>query len=224
MHESGTCKRTGGRGFTLVELLLVLLISSVIVLGINAVYRQAHLIWASVEDRRPVYHDTRTLIATLRQELSCLYFPPAPDANDDESSAPFEPMLVGRNEFAFYTLAPCWRTDVAACRMAKVRYSLRRDPVTDENILERFEQLCAGEKLVGKEVSDIVTRGLSEFGISVVAGEQQDSPDGDPNSNKRSGAPPKVVKVLLKWPATENVPESVFETAILVPAQMPLTR
>jgi prepilin-type N-terminal cleavage/methylation domain-containing protein len=224
MHDSGAHKRTAGRGFTLVELLLVLLISSVIVLAINAVYRQAHQIWASVEDPRPIYHDARAVIETLRQELSCLYFPPAPDANDAENGAPFEPILVGTNEFAFYTLAPSWRTGLPASRIAKVRYSLSRDPVTEQNILERFEQLCAGEKAIGKEVSDIVTRGLSQFSVSVVEGGQEESSDDDPNSNRQAGPPPQAVKVSLKWPATENIPECVFETTILVPAQTALTR
>jgi hypothetical protein len=206
-----------------VELLLVLAISSVIVLGINAVYRQAHLIWASVEDPRPIYHDARAIIETLRHELSCLYFPPAPDANDAEDGAAFEPISVGDNGFAFYTLAPSWKTGLSASRMARVRYSLATDPVTDENILQRFERLCAGEKPIGKESLDIVARGLSEFSISVVQGEQEQSLDDDPNSNRQSDTPPKAVKVSLSWAAAENVPQARFETTILVPAQVALT-
>jgi prepilin-type N-terminal cleavage/methylation domain-containing protein len=222
MHKSGVHKPACGGGFTLVELLLVLVISSVIVLGINAVYRQAHLIWASVEDPRPIYHDARAIIETLRYELSCLYFPPAPDANDVEDGEAFEPISVGNNEFAFYTLAPYWKTGLGASRMARVRYSLAADPVTDEKVLQRFERLCAGEKPIGKESRDIVARGLSEFSVSAIGDDQPDGGADGSDSNNQSGAPPKAVRVSLKWAATENVPQARFETTILLPAQAQL--
>ncbi|MHC4154253.1 MAG: prepilin-type N-terminal cleavage/methylation domain-containing protein, partial [Planctomycetota bacterium] len=199
MHKSGVYKPASGTGFTLVELLLVLVISSVIVLAINAVYRQAHLIWASVEDRRPIYHEARAVIETLRQELSCLYFPPAPDANDVEDSEAFEPISVVANDFAFYTLAPSWKTGLGASRMARVRYSLAADPVTEEKVLQRFERLCAGEKPIGKESRDIVARGLSEFSVSVIGDDQPESGADGSDSKNQSGTPPKAVKVSLSW-------------------------
>jgi prepilin-type N-terminal cleavage/methylation domain-containing protein len=222
MHNSGVHKRAIGGGFTLVELLLVLVISSVIVLGINALYRQAHMIWASVEDPRPIYHDARTIIETLRHELSCLYFPPASDANDAEEGEAFEPISVGDNEFAFYTLAPFWKTGLSGSRMARVRYSLAADPVTEEKVLERFERLCAGEKPIGKESRDVVARGLSEFSVSIMSDEQSESEGEDSEGSRESGTPPRAIKVSLSWAATENVPQADFETTILVPVQAAL--
>lgn len=216
MHRSRVGKPISGGGFTLVELLLVLLISSVIVLGINGVYRQAHLIWASVEEPRPAYHDARAVIETLRQELSCLYFPPAPDSNDvEEGGKQFEPISVAGSELTFYSLSPSWKTGVPASRVARIRYSLTQDPLTDETILQRFEHACSGEILIGKESSDIVAKGLSGFSTSAIEGEQGGEGEED--------SPPKAIKVILQWAATENAPEAGFETTILVPVQAPLT-
>ena len=211
-------------GFTLIELLLVLLISSVIVLGINAAYRQAHLIWASCEDPRPIYHDARLITETLRGELACLYLPPSRDSNEPNVDEPFPPVSVGTDALAFYTLAPSWKAGLPASRVARVRYCLMQDPATGENVLERFEQPCSGEKLIAKETTDIVARGLSEFDVSFVGGEgQADKSDGEEGDGKEQGTPPKAVKVSLKWAATGNVPDIGFETTILVPSEAPLT-
>jgi prepilin-type N-terminal cleavage/methylation domain-containing protein len=215
-------------GFTLIELLLVLLISSVIVLGINAAYRQAHLIWASCEDPRPIYHDARLITETLRREFACLYFPPRPDANEPNADEPFQPISIGTDAFAFYTLAPSWKAGLPASYIARVRYRLTQDPVTGEKMLERFEQPCAGEKFIAKETSDIVARGLSEFDVSVSGGDGQvnegnGKSDDEGDGGKEEGAPPNVVKVSLKWAATGNVPDVGFETTILVPSEAPLT-
>jgi prepilin-type N-terminal cleavage/methylation domain-containing protein len=224
MNKSHWRRTTGCTGFTLIELLLVLLISSVIVLAINAAYRQAHLIWASCEDPRPIYHDARLITETLRQELACLYFPPAPDANDPNAGASFQPISIGPDGFAFYTLVPSWKAHLPASHVAKVRYRLAQDPVTGQKTLERLEQPCAGEKLIGKETSDIVAKGLSDFSVSAVADEQQTGePSGEGNGDKQQGSPPKAIKVSLMWPPTDSVPQLNFETTILVPSQAPLT-
>ncbi len=72
-------------GFTLIEILLVMLITSVLVLGVNAAFRQAHMLWSRAEKQRPVYQKTRLFFDTIRNELTCLYIPEI----DDEQPAPF---------------------------------------------------------------------------------------------------------------------------------------
>jgi prepilin-type N-terminal cleavage/methylation domain-containing protein len=214
---------TKKEGFTLIELLLVLLISSIIVLGINAIYRQARLVWSSCEDPRPIYHDARLSTETLRGELACLYFPPRPDANGPNADEPFQPISIGPDGFAFYTLMPSWKAGLPTSRVARVRYRLTQDPVTSENVLERFEQPCSGEKLIAKETSDIVARGISEFDVSFVGGEgQADKSEREDEDGKKPGTPPKAVRVSLKWAATGNVPDTDFETIIPVPCEVPL--
>ncbi|MHC4526474.1 MAG: PulJ/GspJ family protein [Planctomycetota bacterium] len=200
-------RRAKGRGFTLIELLLVLMISSILVLGINAAYRQAHAIWSNVEDQRQVYHDARLITETLRQEFSCLYFPPKSEQED--ANEPFE---LSETTLAFYTFTPSWKASLGASRIARVRYTLSNDPDTDETLLRRYEQPCAGEKLIGKETSDVVANGLSGFNVSASGQESK----GDDESGQR---PPKALTISLTWPATKRAPELNLVTTILVPAQ-----
>ena len=75
------------KGFTLMEILLAMLITSILILGVNAAYRQAYLLWSNVEDSRPAYHAARLITETLRRELSCLYFPEV--AEQEDSGPPF---------------------------------------------------------------------------------------------------------------------------------------
>ena len=208
------------KGFTLIEILLAMLITSVLVLGVNAAYRQAHLIWSSAENRRPFYHTARLITETLRQELSCLYIPPL----TEEEDFAFELLYLPNNktELTFYTLTPSWKGSLDSSRAAKVRYRFAKDLYSGETLLERFEQPCGGEKIIGKESSDVVAKGLSEFRVWVI----------DPNSNpgrpswiesyNSKDTPPKALKVLLKWPATNKLPEINFQCSTLIPCQGPL--
>ena len=214
MKDSEISRLRRRKGFTLVELLLAMLLGSIVVLGINAAYRQAYSVWSSVESRRPIYHNTRLVTETLRQELSCLYFPPKPGVNEGaESEQPFKPISADGAELAFYTLAPCWKGSLASARMAKVRYTLTEDPDTGQSILQRFEQPYAGEKPIGKETSDIVVKGLSDFSVSAVGGEEGDG------ERENGDAPPKAIKVRLAWAETEDGSEGAFQTTILVPCE-----
>ncbi|HUW18940.1 MAG TPA: prepilin-type N-terminal cleavage/methylation domain-containing protein [Sedimentisphaerales bacterium] len=213
MNRSQADKVVRSRGFTLIEILLVMLISSIFVLGINATYRQVHSVWSNVEDRRIIYHNARIVTKTLRQELSCLYLPAAPDGNDDaETDKAFQPVSVEPTELTFYTLAPSWKASLVSSRMAKVRYSFTKDEYTNESVLQRFEQPCAGEKPIGKESSDVILKGLSDFSVSAVG-------NGSNGGDEKKNAPPKALKVSLKWPATKVVPEINFQTTILIPCQ-----
>jgi prepilin-type N-terminal cleavage/methylation domain-containing protein len=209
MSKSVADRSTNCRGFTLIELLLVMLISSVVVLGINGVYRQTRLVWSHIEDRRPIYHNARLITETLRQELSCVYFPPEPDGNDRaDGDKPFEPISVKGSELAFYTLAPSWKVSSAASYIAKVRYTFAKDQNADESVLRRFEQPCAGERTIGKESSDVILKGLSDFNVSFVG-------DVDKDDTERKDALPRALKVSLQWPA----PGEGFQTTILIPCQ-----
>lgn len=203
-------RRAEVRGFTLIELLLVLMISSILVLGINAAYRQAHAIWSNVEEQRQVYHDARLITETLRQEMSCLYLPGKSDEEDAN-----KPLELSEATLAFYTFTPSWRTSLGASRMARVRYSLSKDPETDETLLRRYEQPCAGEKLIGRETSDVVARGLSDFSASATEDKSQDNDESDER-------PPTAFTISLAWPATRGAPGVSLVTTVLVPAQEPL--
>jgi len=205
------------KAFTLIELLLAMLISSILVLGINATYRQAHMIWSNVENYRPIYNDIRIITETLRQELTGLYIPPPPEANDvDNPETGFQPITVEQTKLTFHTLTPAWRSSLTSARIARVRYEFTTDNATGESALTRFEQPYAAEKPIGKETFNVIATGLSDFNISV-AGEDEN------NTDQNENTPPRVLNFSLKWPAKDNFPEQAFLATFLIPARKPLT-
>ncbi|UCG49935.1 MAG: prepilin-type N-terminal cleavage/methylation domain-containing protein [Phycisphaerales bacterium] len=217
MDESSHRQAGDRTGFTLIEILLAMLITSILVLGVNTAYRQAHLIWSKAENLRPVYHTARIVTDTLRQELSCIYCPPA-DSNDGPRFALVS--LPGkRTELLFYTLTPAWTGDIESSRVARIRYQFGMDSDTQEMVLVRFEQPCSGEKPIAKETSQLVARGLSDLAAWVA----------DPNSGSRANpwkrsykskdAPPRALKVRMNWPATDKFPATSLEFCTLIPCE-----
>jgi hypothetical protein len=73
------------------------------------------------------------------------------------------------------------------------------------------------------ESSDIVTEGLSEFRVWIADPNSGPSKDLWKDSYNSKDTPPKALKVLLKWPATDKLPEIDFQFCILIPCQGPLT-
>jgi prepilin-type N-terminal cleavage/methylation domain-containing protein len=209
-------------GFTLVEVLLAMMITSVLILGVQAAYRQAHQLWSRVEDERPLYSAARVLTETLRTELSGLYLPPVqegqgPQSND--ASFRLQSLPDGTVELAFHTLAPAWYGDVASSRMAKVLYRFSKDQDTGQTLLRRVEQPCAGEKIIGLERSDTVATGLSAFGLWAVAPDAARSKGAFQPVYESKERPPKAIKVVITWPGTKDVPETTFETLFVIPCE-----
>jgi len=198
-------------GFTLVELLLVMLISSIIVLGIHAAYRQAYQICSRVEKPRSTFESVRIISDTLRVELSSIYFPKTSDANNSENPEgnPSEPIIVKDNLITFYTLNPAWRTDPACSRIARVTYSFGEFENTDQKVLVRHESLYAGEKPAGTKTTDVIADNLAEFKISLIKKAQ----------NKEEKNPPKAVKLTLKFADSQPSEES-FHTTIFIPSEV----
>lgn len=194
-----------------------MLITSILVLGINTAYRQAHLICQSTESKRPVYHNTRVTIETLRQELSSLYFPQLPE---EEPNPPFNLSSLpdGTAELSFYTLSPSWTASPQSSLIAKLCYSFSKEEDTDQTLLIRTEQLCSGEKIIAKESSDIVLEGHFELKFWAFDPNSETHEDSWKQSYKSKVAPPRALKILLKWPMTKNVPETDFQTCIAIPA------
>jgi prepilin-type N-terminal cleavage/methylation domain-containing protein len=211
-NKLGQCK-----GFTLMEILLAMLITSILILGVNTAYRQAHLTWSSAENKRPIYHTARLVTETLRQELSCLYFPPTTE--DEDADSPFTLLYLPneKTEFTFYTLTPSWKGSLESSRVARVRYKFSRDPDTEETLLERFEQPCGGEKIIGKKSSDLVVKGLSDFRVWVIDPNSGPYDDSWKESYNSEDTPPKALKVSLKWAATDKAPGINFRCCTLIP-------
>jgi prepilin-type N-terminal cleavage/methylation domain-containing protein len=203
-------RRTGCLGFTLIEILLAMLITSILILGINTAYRHAHSIWSSVENNQPMYHTARLITETLNNELGGLYLPPATEDVNDSFTLFYLP--GEKTEFSFYTMSPSWKSSTESSRIAKVYYRFTRDAQGVRTKLERLEQSCAGEKIIGWESSEIIVENLSDFRIWIV----------DPNSNAQNiswlesyntkDTPPKALKILLRYKPDEQKTLLDFET------------
>lgn len=216
-------------GFTLVEILLVMLITSILVLGVHAAFRQARALWAQAEDDREIYHLVRVLTETLRQELCGLYVPPRNEGEEGQDRGPgFRLSAVDGEgtELCFFTLTPAWRGDVASSRPARVRYRFTADADAGRTVLERFETLCATEKVIGSETLDVVARDLTDLKVWVVDPNAGPSADSWTDAYESDERPPKAVKVLLEWnPAGASNPRpepATFESVITIGAEMAL--
>lgn len=213
------CAAAGPRGFTLVEILLVMLMTSILVLGVNAAFHQARAIWSSAEDRRPFYHQARLILDTLREELAGLYMPPVVEDQD----APFRLLSSpdGSVELTFDTLSPSWKGDLASSRIARVRYVFATDRNTGQAVLQRMEQPWAGEKPIGAEDVSTVATGLSAFAVQAFVPGDTDKAGraGWEASYESKDKPPRAIKVELRWDLKDRRESLRFESHFWVPAE-----
>lgn len=218
MNNRISTVRKGQKGFTLIEILLVMLITSVLVLGINAAFRQAHMLWSRVEKERPVYQKTRLLFDTLTEELLCLYMPTIDD--DQQQPTPFSLSKLpdGTVRLSFLTLNPVWKDTAVSNFPAKVSYEFITDSDSGRKVLSRTERLFSGEKAIGTEQKEAVLAGFSGITIQAADPNADSLADSWRNDLQCSQRPPKAVKILLKWPKDEQT-EFEFETIIKIAAQ-----
>ncbi len=218
-------------GFTLVEILIVMLITSILVLGIHAAYQQAYRLWARAEDSREAWYQARVLTEVLREELGGLYVP-VRGIEDEEEARDAEPafqLSSGPQEavsLSFFTLTPAWHTDVAFSRMARICYRFERDPDTGRTLLQRREILSASERLVGTETATIVTEDLADFKVWVLAPQSGASTSSWRDSYRSDDQPPGAVRIQFRWrapgPGDRDSPLPAFESTIAVPCEGPL--
>lgn len=213
-------------GFTLVEILIAMLITSVLVLGIHAAFRQAHALWSQAEDDREAYYMARVLTEALREELSGLYMPPMNLEGEEAGSDRAFRLAAGPDgarELSFLTLTPAWRSDVESSRPARVSYRFRKDQDTGRTVLRRVEVLCAGEKLIGQEISDVLAENLMEFGVWVFPSNDGVSADSWQQTYESDDQPPRAVRILLRWspPNQEDLraTPTEFMSVVLIPCE-----
>jgi prepilin-type N-terminal cleavage/methylation domain-containing protein len=209
-------------GFTLIEILLVMLITSVLVLGVNAAFRQAHMLWSRAEKQRPVYQKTRLFFDTLRDELSCLYLPKID--NEQQQPVPFSLSALpdGTIRLSFFTMNPTWKDTAFSNLPAKVSYEFTTDPDSGRRVLSRTEQLFSGEKAVAAEQKETILDGFSGITIQAADPEARSLADSWKNKLQCSHSPLKAVKILLKWPRDEQT-DFEFETIIKIACQGQMT-
>lgn len=200
-----------GKGFTLIEILMVLLLISILVMGINAAYGQAHAFWARITAAQPIYNQSRTVLDTLRQELSSLYLPQA-DQDDQSDQPPIFFSVNSGNKITFLTLSPAFNSNPVIARPAKVTYTF--DDSSDAvNSLVRSEQIFSGEKAIGigTQTQTILT-GLENVIFEVMDNNSEDQSWKDSLQSKDK--PPKAVKIQIIWPEEKYRSQTVFQAVL----------
>ena len=199
-------------GFTLIEILLVMMITTILAAGINASYRQVSSVSNYIEQQRDIYQQGRDLIATLRNELSGLYIPASADANSNQDSFILS-VTNNSQELTFFTMMPAWNQIAACGKIAKVTYSFKK--TTGPAQLIRSEQLYSGEKAIAQESSQVIDEKLAEFDIQVT-----DSFDTNENSWQKTysskSSVPKAVKIQIKYPDDKKQTYTEFNTTFAI--------
>jgi len=210
----------GLRAFTMVEILVAMLISSILVLGIHAAHRQARLVFYQVQDRLPIFREGRMITELLRNELTGVYLPPEaqPQEGDNESQNTNSFNLLSLPDatsvLEFYTLTPSRRGHLATSRMARISYSYA------EGNLTRIEQAYSGEKKLGPQYTDIISSNLAEMSYAAFdAGAREWKP-----SFSSGRAPPKAIKITLYIKSKKNIPKTEFATTVFIPTQAALMK
>ncbi len=216
-------KKTYKNGFTLIEILLVLLISSILLLGIDTAYRQAILLSQKAEYKRVISDNARLLTETLREELASLYFPTRL-GESEKKQIPFQLASDpnGSILLSFYTLNGSWRKQAYLSKPLKIKYYFYKNPDNKKSILKRSEQYCSGEKIIAPELSENILTG--NFQLKLFALKQQsDGSEQDWQSSLKCAKEPRTclqaVKIHLNWPGNRKLAASSFQTIIKIPAQ-----
>ena len=205
-------------GFTLIEILIAMVITSVLVLGLHSAFGQALLLRSRIQDNREAYQQSRLFFETVREELASLYFP---KAGDEELLKPFSLSTLpdGTTKLTFYTLNPAWQNSPIASRTAKVTYLFAKDTQAEHKILTRTQAICSGEKVIAQGSKEAILDGLGQFNVWAI------DPDSDiePGSWKKNlvskTTPPKAVKIELKWPQVKKQSELNFQTSMKIHCQ-----
>lgn len=219
MNNTISTARKKQKGFTLIEILLVMLITSVLVLGVNTAFRQAHMLWSRTEEKRPVYQKNRLFFDTLREELSCLYMPKI-----DDQQQPFilSTLPDATVRLSFLTLNPAWKNTTISNLPLKVSYEFATDSDSSQRVLSRTERLFSGQKAVGPQQKEAILEGFSGITIQAADPNIGSLADSWKSDLQCSQVPPKAVKILLKWPRDEQT-DFEFETIIKITSRGQIT-
>lgn len=208
-HEKKLLKQDG---FTLIEILMAMMITTILVAGINASYQHVSRVFSHIQQQTEIYQQGSNLIETLRDELSGLYLPAAADADSNQAS--FRLSVTNTcQELTFFTLNPSWNHIAASGKIAKVTYSFQKE--NDATKLIRKEQLYSGEKTLAEESSQVIDENLTKLDIQVTDSFSTNENSWQQTYNSDSSVP-KAVKIHLKYPNGKKPIYTDFNTTFAV--------
>ena len=195
MNKHQTGKLFNQNGFTLIEILLAMMITTILAAGINVSYRQVSSVSNYIEQQRDIYQQGRGLMATLRDELSGLYIPVSADANSNQACFILS-VTNSSQELTFFTMTPAWNQIPACGKIAKVTYSFQKTNETTQ--LGRKEQLYSGEKAIARESSLVIDEKLAGFDIQVTDSSETNKDSWQKTYSSKSSVP-KAIKIQLRY-------------------------
>ena len=191
-----------------------LLISSILVLGVQAAFRQAHHIYEQSELYRPVVQQTRYLVEMLRDEVSGIYLPPKQnEETEDQIDEP--PLFLSKQGdtliLSFYTLTPAYLQDARFARPARVSYRFARHSDMEKMVLIRREQPASGEALLGLAQESRIADDLKALTFEVYDRENQEWKSDWQSDN----ALPAAIRLRLLHHSSETETTGLF----VIPAE-----
>jgi prepilin-type N-terminal cleavage/methylation domain-containing protein len=187
-------RRTNGScGFTLVEVLLAVLLSTIVVLGAYAAVCRAHAVWDRVETPRPLYAVGRQILEMLRFETAALYM-----ASSEQGQPSFLLHCTEDDvELRFRTQNPGSRTSSSTSRPAEVWYVFESDEGGGTAGLYRHQRYCAGDKPVGAECSELLSDRIETFRVEVSDGRKESSNESWVSQYESGDRLPQAVRIRL---------------------------
>lgn len=203
-------------GFTLIEILVAMLITTVLVLGLNAAVKQAYFLYSQAENRCPIYQKTRLLTETLRTELSSLYLPPNSQEKEDENTFIAEP-----TKLEYFTLTPALAEAPSVSHINKITMEFTKNKDTNLTTITRTQQMFSGEKAMGSKTTSAFLDGNYDLSLQAYDPNEKKWKD----SYKSKNLLPPALKMTLVFPDDNlrNVPSINFETIFHIPTQASLT-
>jgi prepilin-type N-terminal cleavage/methylation domain-containing protein len=203
--------------FTLVEILLAMLISSVLVLGVHAAFRQSLAIFAKTENDRNAYRNARIITETMRNELGGVWFSGEKD-NSEENSKGFKLTYLSEasTELEFLTLNPSYTSSNVPAKMSRVYYKFAKDAESGRKMLTRSEQFYSGEKQIGTEYTQTVAENLKDFRVWVLDSNSTPAATDWKENYEKSGRLPKAVKIKMEFETLEPAKTVSFENVFLI--------
>lgn len=203
-----------------------MLISSVLVLGLHAAFRQTQYMISKTENTEQHYRKARQLTDLWREEFSGLYLPPQQTSNqkNDQKNSNDRFLLSDQPDstiqLTFFTLTPAWRQNAAAAKPAKVRYHLKRSEQSETLTLFRTEQPYSGQLPIGQESESSLILNLRSLSFTVFDPQQR---QWLPFFQADQSLPQAIrVKFQFTQPTVQNA--LVFSTIFFIPPRQTTTR
>jgi len=160
-------------GFTLVEILLALLLSSILVLALQAAFRQMRFAITRTETDEPQYRQARRWATLWREEFSGVYLPAKDEQQENQKRFTLSNESDGTLQLSYFTLTPAWQQESSYAKGAKVEYRLTRNEQTEAFTLSRTQQAAAGSKVLGPETQDLLATNIKALSFSAYNQEQR---------------------------------------------------